>query len=183
MMAVIRLAFATPDEAEVEGMNDMAKFFKHQLFFDGISDPLSYKVLEARKDTFAQSLELTQELEAIQMNHRCSQKIAAVKAKLQLDKADTIIWEHLTKDEIEQVAPLWAHNNCYPPKKNSNRLARNHGLTQNNGIRNPNIVCHYCSKKGHLQKDGYSCLCDRGPMVDANCKRYENSHVNNMADK
>jgi hypothetical protein len=57
-MAAIRLAGATPDQAKLEGMNDMAKFFKYQLFLASISDPLCDKVLEARKDTFAQSLEL-----------------------------------------------------------------------------------------------------------------------------
>jgi hypothetical protein len=56
----------------------MAKFFKHQLFLAGLNYHLGNKILEARKDGFTQSLELTQELEAILLDHRCFQKIAAV---------------------------------------------------------------------------------------------------------
>jgi len=82
-MAAVRLAGATPDQAKLEGMKDMAKFFKHQLFLAGLSDNLRDKVLEAKKDTFTESLDLARELESIQLDHRRSQKIAAVKAELQ----------------------------------------------------------------------------------------------------
>ncbi len=61
-MAAIRLAGATPDQAKLEGMNDMAKFFKHQMFLAGLKDSVRNKVLEAHKDTFTQSLELAREL-------------------------------------------------------------------------------------------------------------------------
>ncbi len=57
-MANVRLVIATFAQAKLEGMNDMAKFFKHQLFLAGLDDPLRDEVLEARKDTFDQSLEL-----------------------------------------------------------------------------------------------------------------------------
>jgi Retrotransposon gag protein len=61
-MANLRLAGATITQTKLEGMNDMAKFFKHQLFRASLDNPLCNKVLEARKDTFAQSLDLVQEL-------------------------------------------------------------------------------------------------------------------------
>jgi hypothetical protein len=38
-------------------MNDMVKFFKHQLFLTSHNDSLRDEVLEAKKDSFAQSLE------------------------------------------------------------------------------------------------------------------------------
>jgi hypothetical protein len=57
-MAATRLAGATPDQAKLKGMKDVAKFFKHQLFLAGLRNNLHDKVLEAKKDTFAQSLEL-----------------------------------------------------------------------------------------------------------------------------
>jgi hypothetical protein len=72
----------------------------------GLSDNLRDKTLEAKKDTFAQSLELARELEAIQLDHRRSPKIAAVKAKLQREEANIIAWESLTEEKIEQVAAI-----------------------------------------------------------------------------
>jgi hypothetical protein len=57
----------TVAEAKLEVMANMAKFFKHQLFLASLSKHLCEKVLEVRKDNFAQSLELAQELEAIQL--------------------------------------------------------------------------------------------------------------------
>jgi hypothetical protein len=69
-MAAVRKAAATVAKAKAEGIADMAKSFKHQLFLAGLSDNVRDKVLEAKKDTFAQSLELARELEAIQLDHR-----------------------------------------------------------------------------------------------------------------
>jgi hypothetical protein len=51
-----RLAATTVNQAKAEGMADMGKFFKHQLFLASLSDGIRDKVLEAKKDTFAQSL-------------------------------------------------------------------------------------------------------------------------------
>jgi len=61
-MDPVRLAGATPDHAKLEEMSNMSTFFKHQLFLAGIKDSLCDKVLEARKDTFAQRLILGREL-------------------------------------------------------------------------------------------------------------------------
>jgi len=141
------------------------------------------KVLEARKDTFAKSLELAQELEAIEQDYKCSQKNAAVKAELQPEEANTIIWEQLTKDKIEQVAALCARNNCYPPKNSPNGPACNSGPPRNNSTQNPNIICRYCDKKGHRQKECYSRIRNNSPMVIANGKAYESSLMNKVADK
>ena len=95
----------------------MAKFFKHQMFLASHKDSVHDKVLEAQKDTFTQSLELAQELEAIQSNHECTQKIAAVKVKLPLEEANAIIWDHLTK----------AENNRFQPKNIANGQACSFG--------------------------------------------------------
>jgi hypothetical protein len=96
-MVNVRNAAATVAEAKLEGITDMGKFFKHQLFLAGLSDILHEKTLEAKNDTFAQSLELARELEAIQLDHKRSLKIAAVKAELQPEEARTIAWESLSR--------------------------------------------------------------------------------------
>jgi hypothetical protein len=45
----------------------------------------------------------------------------------------------------------------------------------------PNIMCRYCKKKGHMQKECRSRQQDKAPMVDARGKPYEN-RVNNVAE-
>jgi len=75
------------------------------MFLASHKDSIHDKVLEAQKDTFTQSLELAQELEAIQSNHECTQKIAAVKVKLPLEEANAIIWDHLTKVLLPRWSP------------------------------------------------------------------------------
>ncbi len=163
-------------------MNNTTNFFKHQLFLAGLSDSLCDKVLEAKKDTFTMSLEFAWELEAIQLDHKCSQKIADVKAKLQPEDAKIIAWDDLIEEEIKQAAAMQAHSNKFPPKKYTGRKACSNNQARSNRPGNPNIPCHYSQKIGHLQKECHSCHHDNTPMVDANCKPLDNC-VNNMAEK
>jgi hypothetical protein len=58
-MAAVPLASATIDQAKAEGINNMALFFKHQLFLAGIKDPILDKVLETGKATFQESMKLS----------------------------------------------------------------------------------------------------------------------------
>jgi hypothetical protein len=53
-------------------------------------------------------------LETIQNDHKRLNKIAAGKAELQPEEAREIIWEELTKQEIEQVAALRSRNGPIP---------------------------------------------------------------------
>jgi hypothetical protein len=57
-MAAVRLAGTTVDQAKAKVINDMALFFKHQLFLAGIKDPIRDKVMEAGKATFMESMKL-----------------------------------------------------------------------------------------------------------------------------
>ena len=120
--------------------------------------------------------------ETIQNDHKRLNKIAAVKAELQPEEAREIIWEELTEQEIEQVAALRSRNGHFQPRNNSGP-ARNNGQARNNAPANPNIVCRYCDKKGHRQKECFSRRRDNAPMVDANGKPYQSNRVNNVADK
>ena len=170
-MATMRNAATTIAESRLEGSNDMAKLFKHQLFLTSISNHISDKVLEARKDNFAQSLEIAR--------HKHSQKIAGFKADLHLEEAKTVAREDLTEEEIMQVAAIWARNkrnsksgpNCYNNQAHSN------------GPRNPNVICRYCQKKGYMQKECHSRHRDNAPMTDANVKPYKRNRVNNVTKK
>jgi hypothetical protein len=178
-MATVRLTSATVDQAKAEGINNMALFFKHQLFLAGIKDPICDKVLEAGKATFAESMKLSQEIEAIHNDRKRSQKIAAVKVTLPPHEADAIFWDELADKEINQVAALhrqqpFSKSNSAPPCASA--------PTRSNRPRNPNIICRYCKKRGHMQRECNSRRRDGVPMVDANGKMYK-SCVNNVAEK
>jgi Retrotransposon gag protein len=145
-MATVRLAGATVAQAKAKGINDIALFFKHQLFLAGIKDPICDKVLEAGKATFQESMKFYREIKAIQNDRKCSQKIAAVKASMQPNEADAVFWDKLADKEIDQIAAV----RCQQPFRNTNTAeTRAPAPARSNGPRNPNVMCRYCKKKGH----------------------------------
>ncbi len=183
-MATVRGTIATDaTEAQVkaEGVNDVALFFKHQLFLAGIKDSLHNRVLEAGKATFQESMKFAHEIEAIHNDHKHSQKIAALKASMQPQEVAAIFWDELEDEHIEHIATVHRQQ----PFRNSNQMqARSSapGPARSNGPRIPNIVCRYCKKNGHMQPECNSRHRNGAPMVDANGKKYEQC-VNNIAEK
>jgi len=185
-MATVRntiAAGAAEADVKAEGIKDMALFFKHQLFLAGLKDSVRDKVVEAGKASFQESMKLARELEAIHNDHRRSQRIAAVKASLAPAEAANIPWDDIGLEEIDQIAAVRRNNapRNQTPNRNTGPTV-NAAPVRSNGPRNPNIVCRYCKKKGHMQRECNSRRRDGAPMVDANGKRYE-SRVNNVAEK
>jgi len=179
-MPTVRTAIAagaTEADIKAEGINDMALFFKHQLFLAGIKDSLRDRVLEAGKADLQESLKFARELEAIQNDRKRSSKIAALKALMPPQEAAAIFWDELESEDIDQIAAVRRQQ----PRSSNQTQARSSGPARSNGPRNPNIVCHYCKKKGHMQRECNSRRRDGAPMVDANGKRYE-QRVNNVAE-
>jgi len=171
---------ATEAQVKAEGINDMALFFKHQLFLAGVKDSLRDRILEAGKNSLQESLELARELEAIQNDRKRSQKIAALRATMQPQEAAAIFWDELEMEDIDQIAAVRRQQ---PARSSNSQPARssNSGPARSNGPRNPNVVCRYCKKKGHMQRECNSRRRDNAPMVDANGKKYE-PRVNNVAE-
>jgi len=111
-----------------------------------------------------ESMKPAREIEAIQNDCKRTQKFA------------------LADEEIEQIAFVRRQQ---LPRKNANtapaRSAPGPNATRNNGPGTPNIVCRYCKKKGHMQRECNSRRRAGAPMVDANGKKYE-SRIHNVAD-
>jgi hypothetical protein len=184
-IATVRAAAgAAPADIKKEGINDMALFFKHQLFLAGIKEPIRDRVLEAGKDTFQESMKLARELEAIHNDKRRSHKIAAIKAAIGPEEAATIFWDEIDDEDLDKVAAVRQNRQPRPAPRNTPAAAPtvNAAPLRSNGPRNPNVVCRYCKKKGHMQRECNSRRRDGAPMVDANGKKYE-SRVNNVAEK
>jgi len=170
-------AGATEAQVKAEGINDMALFFKHQLFLAGVKDSLRDRVLEAGKADLQESLKFARELEAIQNDRKRSSKIAALKAVMPPQEAAAIFWDELESEDLDQIAAVRRQQ----PRSSNQTQARSSGPARSNGPRNPNIVCRYCKKKGHMQRECNSRRRDGAPMVDANGKKYE-QRVNNVAE-
>ncbi len=181
----VRATAGTPAaDVKIEGINDMALFFKHQLFLAGIKEPIRDKVLEAGKASFQESMKLARELEAIHNDKRRTRKIAAIKAAMTPEEAATVFWDEIADEDLDKVAAVCQNRAPRPPPRNTSSAAPtvNAAPLRSNGPRNPNLVCRYCKKKGHMQRKCNSRRCDGAPMVDTNGKKYE-SHVNNVAEK
>ncbi len=175
-MAAVRVniaAGATEAEIKAEGVTDTFKFIKHQLFLAGLKDGIHDKVLEAAKETFTESVKAARNLETIQNDHKRSNRISAIKQELEEEQINQIIWEDLTDEQLGQLAAL--------------RFQQKRVSTRPTTVRNPDTVCRYCKKKGHLQKDCLSRKRNKAPMVDTNGKPYQsqnqNNRVNNVAEQ
>jgi hypothetical protein len=97
-----------PAQADVmnEGLYDMAKLLTHQLFLAGLCKNLREKVLKAKKNTFFERLYLASELECIQQDHCRNQKIAAVKAKMDLMRPTPLPGRPTSRRRLSRSLPF-----------------------------------------------------------------------------
>jgi hypothetical protein len=98
---------------------------------------------------------------------------------MQPQEVAAIFWDELESEDIDQIAAVRRQQPFHNPNQ---AQARSSGPARSNGPRNPNIVCRYCKKKGHMRRECNSQRRDGAPMVDANGKKYE-QRVNNVAEK
>ena len=147
---------------KTEGIRDTKKFFKHQLFLAGLNEMLRIKVMEANKDTLHESMCLAVELETINQDRRSARgQVSAV------EKVDTVEDENeddLQDDEIAAINAIRFRNGKPPFKRN---FRRKFSANNNNGNnKTPNtVICRYCKKPGHVQKDCRKRLRENGAMV------------------
>jgi hypothetical protein len=148
-------AGAAPADIKKEGINDMALFFKHQLFLAGIKEPIRDKVLEAGKASFQESMKLARELEAIHNDKRRTHKISAIKAAMAPEEAANIFWDEIANEDLDKIVAVSQNRAPCPPPRNTPATAPmvNVAPLWSNGPRNPNVVCSYCKKKGHMQRE------------------------------
>jgi len=151
---------AAPDAADVklEGITDAEKFFKHQLYLAGLRDDLRTKVMEAGKATLQESMTLANELEVIYQDKKRHQ-VHAVTAESESPSAPPE--DGLNDEDIEAINAI---------RQRSGRPPFRGGPRRFGGTNKKNIVCRYCKKTGHMQRECRSRLAVNGKMVDANGK-------------
>lgn len=173
----IRMNIAANDAAicrqvKNEGIRDTEKFFKHQLFLAGLRDNLRLKTMEAGKANLHESLRYATELEVIHEEKKFKSAVAAVTTvPSNLEEDD------LTEEELERLTEEeFAIINAIRMKNGRPLFKKRFGRSQNgkfNGGNSKSVICRYCKKPGHVQKDCFSRKRDNGPMLDSNGKPYE----------
>ena len=157
-------AGAAVGDVKKEGILDCEKFFRHQLFLAGLKDDLRQKVMEAGKDTLRESMRLALELEVIHQDRRGRGAVAAVTME------DAVAGDEKREEDEgpfddEEIAAINAIRlrNGKPPFKSGFRK---------NGNRST-VICRFCKKPGHVQKDCRARKRVNGAMVDEKGKPYE----------
>ena len=126
--------------------------------------------MEANKDTLHESMRLAVELETINQDWRAGR--GQVSAVEKVNAAEDKNEDNLQDDKIATINAIrfW---NGKPPFKRIFR--RKFGANNNNGNnKTPNtVICRYCKKPRHVQKDCRKRLRENGAMVYAGGKPFE----------
>jgi len=165
LLAVRAAADAAAADVKLEGIKDAEKFFKHQLYLAGLRDDLRVRVMEAGKDTLQESMTLANELEVIHQDKRRGQVHAIIQEE---DEGATVNEDDFNEEEIAAINAI---------RQRYGKPAFRPGFKRNQGNVNSNnkktVVCRWCKKTGHMQKECRSRIKANGKMVDANGKPYE----------
>ena len=169
----------TCKQAKAEGIKDMGKFFKTQLFIAGLDDQLRSKVMEAGKTSIYDCLDIARELETINSDRK--RGAGAIDTIAEANEEEDVAAEAKLDDDELVIINAIRSKKGRPPMRAAAAAAssnfRNNG--GNNGSNNKTVQCRYCKKNGHFQKDCNSRRRDRAPMVDAQGKPYQKK-VNNI---
>ena len=171
---------------KMQGIRDAERFFKHQLFLAGLKEDLRTRVMEANKATLYESMTFAMELEVIHAKNQGGRaQVAAIGTHGRSEEPGNRPEENdlgEEEDDAEAAEALAAINairfrNGKPPLRTwSGRRNGNH-----NGGDKKSVVCRFCHKTGHFQKDCFARKKVNGTMVDAKGKPYAPRSVNAAA--
>ena len=131
---------------------------------------LRIKVMEANKDNLHESMRLAVELETINQDQWAAR--GQVSAVEKVDTVDDKNEDDLQDDKIAAINAICFRNGKPPFKQN---FRKKFGANNNSGNNHTpsTVICRYCKKLGHVQKDCRKRLQENGAMVDAGGKPFE----------
>lgn len=150
-----------------EGIKDIEKFFKHQLFIAGLKEDIRAKVMEAGHENLADSVKLAVELEIIQQDRRS--RVSAVSQSSSENVGVNAVGHSNMDDPLDDMGDEeLAAVNAIRVRLGRPPFQRRFGFNRGNGkpLRDKkSIICHYCKKPGHFQRECNSRKAANAPMV------------------
>lgn len=174
-------AAAISVQVKAEGTKDERKYWQQLLFTAGLKDDIRLKVMESNPADLAAAFATASEQETL-LNERKKQsfQVNLISDKVQPDAlAD---WEQSDIDLLEDAMLLKINNirltagrrpfrrsnfRSGPPLQRQPNGPIYRSSNNMNGNVNSNITCHYCHKRGHVQRVCNSRRRDNAPMVAA----------------
>jgi len=164
MAAVRAAAGAQAADVKMEGIRDAERFFKHQLYLAGLRDDIRLKVMEAGKATLQESMTLATELEVIHQDKKRGHVHAVGRSE---EEDETVNEDDFDDEEINAINAI---------RQRYGRPAFRGGFRKSGASNSNNkktVVCRWCKKTGHMQKECRARIKANGKMVDANGKPFE----------
>ena len=156
-----------------EGIEDMGRFFLHQLFLAGLKEDIRVKTMEAGHDTVQASLNTARETEAILNDKTKKSLLSAISAEENDDDLETYFEEKLEGELEPWEEQMLEKINAIRFRKGKRPFRPGNGTKRYN---RPEVTCRYCSKKGHFQRECRKRLREGKPMVDANGRPYSSEN-------
>jgi Retrotransposon gag protein len=160
-----------------EGIDDMGRFFLHQLFLAGLKEDVRVKTMEAGHDTLQLSLATARETEAILNDKSKRSLLSAIqqeRADIESEEFEDFFSNYLANRDDSDMEP-WEEN--YVDKVNAIRMQNGKRPFKTGGggkrpFNKATVICRYCNIKGHFQKECKKRLREGKPQVDAQGKPY-----------
>jgi hypothetical protein len=152
------------------------------VFLTGLKSSIRTLVLQTNPLTFNDAMVSAMDTERMLLNPHKNIHISEVEDTLenhevnQLEQSIDVMVERLNKIKGrtggKPKAPFKSYNN-------GNQGQRAPG----NAAKDPNVVCRYCKKKGHLQKACFKRIRENGKMVDAKGQPYRSINEGDEAEQ
>jgi len=178
------IAEADARTIKMQGIRDAERFFKHQLFLAGLKEDLRTRVMEANKATLYESMTFAMELEVIHAKNQGGRaQVAAIGGRSRPDDQDFRAEDDQPEDEEDdaEAAEALAAINAIRFRNGKPPLRAWNGRRNATGTDKKSVVCRFCRKTGHFQKDCFARKKVNGAMVDAKGKPYTPKSVNAAA--
>lgn len=156
---------------KMEGIEDAQWFFLRQLFIAGLKDTIRSEVMKAGHENLREVLNDARATETVLEDAEKKTKAITVlqtEGGAEQEYEDDDFLDNLDEDELEVINMIRTRNGRAPFRK---RPFRRNGQGRPRQRVNPAmVICRFCKKSGHMQRECQVRLKSGGAMVDATGK-------------